>query len=215
MFKVKICGIREVRHLRAAVKSGASYVGFVFFEKSRRNVSIETAQRLARKVPKGVLKVALMVDPTDEFAFNILNHVPIDMLQLHGNETIDRVQRLKNISNLPIMKALGVNTKSDLAAIKKYEMVSDQILIDAKPPVESKVPGGLGKTFDWNILSEFQSKKPWLLAGGLTSKNVKIAIEKTGARQFDVSSGVEDECGVKSEEKIFEFINTLKGELDE
>ena len=90
-------------------------------------------------------------------------------------------------------------------------MVADQILLDAKPPLHSKVPGGLGQQFDWSIINGFEFKKPWLLAGGLTPENVKEAIKKTGAIEVDVSSGVEDEFGIKSEIKIFEFLNTLKG----
>ena len=211
MYKVKICGIREAQHLHTAVDSGASYVGFVFFEKSRRNVSIKTAQILANLVPKGVVRVGLMVNPRDSFIHKVLENVPIDMLQLHGHETVERVKKIKKMSNLPIMKAIGIGAKEDLAIVKKYEKFVDQILLDAKPPSEAKVPGGLGNSFDWDILCDFFCEKPWLLAGGLTSANIKMAIEKTRASQFDVSSGVEDKFGTKSKKKIFEFLNTLKG----
>ena len=211
MYKVKICGICEAQHLHAAVESGASYIGFVFFEKSRRNISIETAQLLANQVPKGIVRVALLVNPRDQFIRDVLKNVPIDMLQLHGQETIERVKNIKKMTNLPVMKAIGVATKKDLVLVNKYERVADQILLDAKPPAEAKVPGGLGKSFDWDILSDFFCKKPWLLAGGLTSENIKMAIKKTRASQFDVSSGVEDQFGTKSKKKIFEFLNTLKG----
>ena len=214
MYKVKICGIRETQHLHAAVKSGASYIGFVFFENSRRNVTIETAQKLASQVPKEVLRVALMVNPSDEFIHRILESVSIDMLQLHGHETSERVRTIKRLSNLPIMKAIGIGKKEDLALVKKYEIVADQILLDAKSPIDARVPGGLGKSFDWNILSKFRCKKPWLLAGGLTIENLSMAIEKTGANQFDVSSGVEDKFGIKSVKKICQFLNTVKGAED-
>ena len=210
MYKVKICGICEAQHLHAAVESGASYVGFVFFEKSRRNISIATAQLLANQVPKGIVRVALLVNPRDQFIRDVLKNVPIDMLQLHGQETTERVKYIKKMTNLPVMKAIGVATKKDLVLVNKYERVADQILLDAKPAAEAKVPGGLGKSFDWDILSDFFCKKPWLLAGGLTSENIKMAIKKTRASQFDVSSGVEDQFGTKSKKKIFEFINTLK-----
>ena len=190
--------------------SGASYVGFVFFENSRRNVPISIAKKLLVDVPKEVTRVALMVNPTDKFICQTLESVSVDMLQLHGTETIDRVVSIRRLSNLPIMKAIGISTKDDLALVNKYEMVADQILLDAKPPAEAKVPGGLGKRFDWDILSGFKCSKPWLLAGGLTAKNVNLAIKKTGATQFDVSSGVENKFGIKSNKKMFEFLNTLR-----
>lgn len=214
MYKVKICGIQRPEHVKAAVKSGASYVGFVFFKNSRRNVSIKVAEELLNNVPQEVMSVALLVDPTDKFICEILEKVSVDMLQLHGHETIDRVEKIKRLSKLPIMKAIGISSKDDLALINKYEMVADQILLDAKPPLNAKVPGGMGKKFDWDILAGLKYRKPWLLAGGLTAENVKCAIKKTGATQFDVSSGVEDKFGTKSKKKIFEFLNTLKGDLD-
>jgi len=210
MFKVKICGIRETHHLIAAVESGASYLGFVFFDKSRRNVSIEVAQKLAKATPRDVVRVALMVNPDDALISRVLDTVPIDMLQLHGHESIERVSNIKAMTGVPVMKAIGVGNKNDLAIIKEYELVADQILLDAKPPLTSPVPGGLGRPFDWSIINSFAFKKPWLLAGGLNSKNVKKAIKQTGATEVDVSSGVEDEFGTKSEKKILEFINILK-----
>ena len=210
MFKVKICGIREAHHLKAAVESGASYLGFVFFEKSRRNVSTEIAQKLAKATPSGIVRVALMVNPDDEFISRVLDAVPIDMLQLHGHETVERVSNIKAMTGVPVMKAIGVANKNDLSIVKEYEIVADQILLDAKPPLASNVPGGLGRPFDWSIINGFAFKKPWLLAGGLNSKNVKKAINQTGATEVDVSSGVEDEFGKKSETKILEFINILK-----
>ncbi len=215
MYKVKICGICEAKHLRAAVESGASYVGFVFFEKSRRNISIQMARSLVTGVPPEVVSVALMVDPSNEFICRVLENVPIDMLQLHGHETTNRLREIKNLTNLPIMKAIGVKSRDDLAIIEEYAIVADQLLLDAKPPKGAKVPGGLGNKFDWRILADFKCEIPWMLAGGLTSENIKTAIEQTTAFQFDVSSGVEDKFGTKSEKKIFEFLNTLKGDFDE
>ena len=160
-------------------------------------------------------RVALVVNPFDEQIRKIIESVPVDMLQLHGNETIERVQKVKDLTQLPVIKAIGVSSKKDLKFVRKYEMVADQILLDAKPPAEASVPGGLGKSFNWSILSEFQCTIPWLLAGGLTSENVRLAAKMTGAKQFDVSSGVEDDFGTKTEKKISQFIETLKGDLNE
>ena len=212
MVKVKICGIRESKHLRAAVESGASYVGFVLFAKSRRNISTQIARKLANETPSGVVRVALLVDPSDELILNILDNVSIDMFQLHGHESAERVLNIKTMTSVPVMKAVGIGDKSDLAIVKEYENVADQLLLDAKPPASSAVPGGLGRPFDWSLINGFEFKKPWLLAGGLNSKNVKKAVGQTGATEVDVSSGVEDEFGTKSETKIFELLNTLKGD---
>lgn len=211
MFKVKICGINEHQHLEMAVQSGASYVGFVFFEKSRRNISTEIAKELADQTPCEVIRVGLMVDPTDALIRRVLDTVSIDMLQLHGHESVERVFNIKTMANIPVMKAIGVSKIEDLAIIKQYEMVADQILLDSKPQLITDVPGGSGQQFDWRIIKGFEFKKPWLLAGGLNSENVKKAIEQTGASEVDVSSGVEDKFGIKSKTKIFEFLNTVKG----
>ena len=215
MYKVKICGIREERHIQAAIESGAAYIGLVFFQKSIRNVSIESAQALASNVPARVKTVALVVNPCDEVILKILQNVQIDMFQLHGNETVERVQQIKDISRLPVIKAIGVSSKKDLHKVRIYETVADLILLDGKPPSDAPVPGGLGKSFNWRILSEFKFRKPWLLAGGLNEENVRLAAHKTNATQFDVSSGVEDNTGRKSEKKIFRFIEALKGNLNE
>ena len=210
MFKVKICGITELQHLEAAVENGASYVGFVFFEKSRRNVSNLLAQKLANRTPCEVIRVALMVDPSDAFITRVLDTVSIDMLQLHGHETSERVLKIKAMTNMPVIKAIGVSDRKDLEIIRKYEMVADKILLDAKPPLNAGVPGGRGYQFDWSIINGYEFKKPWLLAGGLNQYNVKKAIVQTGATEVDVSSGVEDEFGIKSETKILEFLKTVK-----
>ena len=212
MYKVKICGICELGALNAAVASGSDYVGFVFFRKSKRNLTIKKARELSINTPQRVLKVALMVDPEDSDLKRVLEKVPIDILQLHGTESPSRVYNIKRNTGLSVMKAIGVSTKSDLERVDEYARVADQILLDAKPPIGSAVPGGLGKSFDWGILKGVKLSKPWFLAGGLNSKNLKDAIKFTGATKFDVSSGVEDAFGKKTEKKISEFINILKGE---
>ncbi|WP_069298818.1 phosphoribosylanthranilate isomerase [Neptunicoccus sediminis] len=202
---VKICGITTQESLQAVVSAGAAYVGFVFFPKSPRNVDIPTARDLALAAPEGVCKVALTVNATDAELDAILAEVPIDMLQLHGKETPERVAEVKARYGLPVMKAVGVADADDLPALNEYARVADQLLVDAKPPKTADLPGGNGLSFDWSLIAGRRWAVPWMLAGGLNPENVALAMQKTGARQVDVSSGVESAPGVKDSAKIAAF----------
>lgn len=205
--KVKICGLRTVADVMAAADAGASYVGFVFFPKSPRNVTIDEAAALAIEVPMGVAKVALVVNADDAFLDALTAKVPLDMLQLHGSETPARVVEVKARYSLPVMKAIGISTAADLEKIDTYAAVADQLLIDAKPPKDANLPGGNGNAFDWQLLAGRKYwTKPWMLAGGLTMDNVASAIATTGATQVDLSSGVESAPGVKDPALIHAFI---------
>jgi phosphoribosylanthranilate isomerase len=185
-------------------------VGFVFFPKSPRNVSVETARALALEAPPGLAKVALTVDADDAAFDELLERVPLDMLQLHGAESPERVAEVRARYGLPVMKAVGVANEDDLAAIDAYSEVADQLLIDAKPTEETVLPGGNGLSFDWRLLAGRKNwTKPWMLAGGLTPQNVAEAVRLTGARQVDVSSGVEGERGVKDAERMSAFARAL------
>ena len=204
--RIKMCGLRTAGDIVAATDAGAAYVGFVFFDKSPRNVSIEEAAALAVEVPVGVLKVALVVNPEDGFLDRLLNTVPIDMLQLHGAESPERVAEVKARYGLPVMKAIGIAGAGDLPKIDAYSAVADQLLIDAKPPADGDLPGGNGLTFDWRLLADRKYwTVPWMLAGGLTPQNVGEAVRLTGARQVDLSSALESEPGVKDPTKIADF----------
>lgn len=207
--RVKICGLRDAGSVAVAAQAGARYVGFVFFEKSPRNVSLSQATALALEVPMGVAKVALTVNASDDFLDALTAQVPLDMLQLHGQESPARVAEIRARYGLPVMKAVGIATASDLAAIAAYEAVADQILLDAKPPKGAKLPGGNGHAFDWGMLKGFQWQKPWMLAGGLTLANVAEAIRISGAQQLDLSSGVESAPGVKDPALIKAFIEAV------
>lgn len=203
---VKICGLKDPRHVAAAVETGAAYVGFVFFPKSPRHLEIDAARVLASKVPAGVAKVALTVNATDRDLDIITDAVPIDMLQLHGHETPMRVAEVKQRYGLPVMKAVAIADAGDVAVIDDFADVADQILIDAKPPTISDLPGGNGLSFDWRLIAGRRWSVPWMLAGGLTAENVAEAISLTGARQVDVSSGVESAPGVKEAQMIKRFL---------
>lgn len=194
-----------------AARAGAAYVGFVFFPKSPRNISLEQARALALATPIGVAKVALVVNPTDAELDTLTAEVPLDMLQLHGSEPPQRVTEIKARYGLPVMKAVGVAERDDLARIDVYSAVADQLLIDAKPPKGADLPGGNGLAFDWQLLRERKYwTKPWMLAGGLTPQNVAEAIARTGAQQVDVSTGVESSPGVKDVSLIAEFVSAAQ-----
>lgn len=208
--RVKICGLTRPDDVLAVADAGAAYAGFVFFPKSPRNVTVETARTLAVEVPMGVAKVALVVNADDAFLDVITGRVPIDILQLHGDETPERVAEVRSRYGLPVMKAVGVADAEDVAALDVYSDVADQILVDAKPPKHSDLPGGNGVSFDWRLISARRWSKPWMLAGGLTPDNVAEAIALTGARQVDVSSGVEASPGIKDAGLIRDFIQATQ-----
>lgn len=203
--RVKICGLRGADVMQSAVDAGAAYVGLVFFPKSPRHVTLEMAAGIAQQVPPGIAKVALVVNADDAQLDAMIDAVPLDMLQLHGAETPERVAEIRARYGLPVMKAVGVADADDLTAIDTYTQVADQLLIDAKPPRHADLPGGNGLSFDWRLIAGRRWPVPWMLAGGLTAENVAEAIRLTGARQVDVSSGVESAPGVKDAAMIADF----------
>ncbi len=207
--RVKICGLRTEADVLSVARAGAAYAGFVFFARSPRHLTLDQARSAALAAPPGLAKVALTVDAEDAALDAIVEGVPLDMLQLHGHETPDRVAQVRARYGLPVMKAVGVADEGDLAAIVDYLAVADQVLIDAKPPRDAALPGGNGLAFDWRLLAGRRWPKPWMLAGGLTAANVAEALRLTGARQVDVSSGVESAPGVKDAALIAAFVAAL------
>ena len=205
--RVKICGLREARHVAAAAEAGAAYVGFVFFPPSPRSLEAGAARALAVDVPPGVAKVALTVDSDDATLDRIVEAVPLDMLQLHGSETPERVAEVRDRYRLPVMKAVGIADEGDLTALDEHARVADQVLVDAKPPREAELPGGNGLAFDWRLIAGRRWPIPWMLAGGLTAATVAEAVRLTGAWQVDVSSGVETRPGQKDDGLIRAFLS--------
>lgn len=211
--KAKICGISTPETMQAALDAGARWVGLVFFPKSPRNVSIATAAELSRMVGTGTRVVGLFVDPSDELLADVTGQVPLDLIQLHGSETPERVAAIRARFNLPVMKALKVGDTADLDAAMAYEPVVDMLLFDAKPPRGAILPGGNGVAFDWSLLTGRVWSKPWMLSGGLDPANAAEAIRATGARAVDVSSGVEEAPGRKSPDLIRAFLEAV-GQVD-
>ena len=208
--RVKICGVTSQQLMRDVGNAGAQYAGLVFFEKSPRNLSLDKARSIALEAPTGLAKVALVVNPSDRFLDSLTTTVPLDMIQLHGSETPQRVSEIKQKTGLPVMKAIGVAEQDDLKKLDVYATVADQLMVDAKPAKDAILPGGNGSAFDWSLLQGRRWTGPWMLAGGLNPENVAQAIAITGAQQIDVSSGVEIRPGEKDKQKINAFVRAAQ-----
>jgi phosphoribosylanthranilate isomerase len=211
--RVKICGLRSRSEVGVAIAAGASYLGFVFFPPSPRHLTLGDARWVLQAAPEAATRVALTVDPTDEALEALLAAVPIDMLQLHGRESPERVAEVRSRFRRPVMKAVGIAGEADLAELDAYAGVADQILVDARPPRDATLPGGNGIAFDWRLIRGRRWIRPWMLAGGLTPENVAEAVRLTGAEQVDVSSGVESRPGYKDPDRVAAFVrNALEAE---
>jgi phosphoribosylanthranilate isomerase len=203
---VKICGLKSPEMVDVALESGADMVGFVFFAPSPRNVDFATARSLGKRVEGRALKVALSVDADDEELDQMIEALEPDLVQLHGRETPERVQDVRRRFGLPVMKALPIAERADLARIGWYEKAVDRLIFDAHAPPDASRPGGLGRSFDWQLLRDLNCAVPFMLSGGLDAGNVAEALRVTGAPGVDVSSGVERAPGKKEAGKIRAFI---------
>jgi phosphoribosylanthranilate isomerase len=202
--EAKICGLSTPDTLDAAIRFGARWVGFVTYPRSPRHISTETMRALGARVPAGVGRVGLFVDPDDALLDEKLATGALDLLQLHGSETPERVAQIRHRTGKPVMKAIKIAAAGDVArGIAAYVGVVDRLMFDAADGI---LPGGNAKAFDWTILSGRAVPVPWFLAGGLTADNVDEAARITAARAVDVSSGVEQSRGVKSVEMIRAFL---------
>lgn len=211
--KVKICGLKNRSHIEAAIDNGADFLGFVFFDKSPRDISIEKAVELfdfARTLSAKVKLVAVVVSPDDALLAQ-LSTIGHDYLQIHGDISPARAMQIKQMG-FDIIVAFGISGEADFAQTEAFENIADFFLFDAKPPNNAANQGGFGVTFDWELMLGFECRTPWFLSGGLTPNNVAAAIAATGAPMVDVSSGVESAVGVKDLALIKSFINAAKGE---
>lgn len=207
--RVKICGLKTADAVADAVAAGAGFLGFNFFGKSPRFVTMAQARRLTQEVPAGVAKVGLIVNESDAFIKTLLREVPLDILQLHGSETPERVAEIKELTGLPVIKAIGIAGPEDVPQIDLYAGAADMLLIDAKAPRGADLPGGNGITFDWRLVQRKYWSLPWMLAGGLTPDNVAEAARLTGAQVVDVASGVESAPGVKDAAMMRAFVQAV------
>ena len=207
----KICGLSTPETVRAALDGGAGYLGFVFFERSPRYLTPETAARLAEAARgKGVKVVAVLVDPDDALLESLRETLRPDLIQLHGKETPSRVWEAAIKANAGAVKAISVTSPADIDAASQYEAITEHLMFDAKAPEGSATPGGVGATFDWTMLSGRRFARPWFLAGGLDPWNVTEAIAASGAPMVDVSSGVERGAGLKDPGLISAFLDAVR-----
>jgi len=202
--RVKICGITTEDAVEAA--QGADYLGFVFYPPSPRNITPSKAAALAARSP--LAKVAVTVNPNDDFLATILTRFTPDYIQLHGDESVARVQHIKERFNIPLVKAFTIASGDDITAAYDYESVADMLLFDAKAP--KGLPGGNGVAFDWKLLTCHCFNKPWFLSGGIHAGNVEEALRASGALMVDVSSGLESKPGMKDPARMRDFLKKAK-----
>lgn len=201
----KICGLSTPETIDAALKGGASHIGFNFFPPSPRNVSFERASELASLVPAHVFKVGVFVDPCNALLDQAIAAGQLDVVQVHKTSP-GRTAAIRAHTRRETWGAIGVRTAQDLTNVAAFRGAADFLLYDALQPDDAALPGGMGIRFDWTLLDGFTHPLPWGLAGGLTPGNVAEAIRTTGATLVDTSSGVESAPGIKDVDKIAAFL---------
>ena len=206
---IKICGLKTAEAIDRAVARGATHIGFIFFEKSPRYIEPDDAARLADRVRGRAKIVAVVVNPANDDLDEIVATLRPDILQLHGDESPERVLTIKAVYGLPVMKAFSVRTADDLKRVEAYIGIADRFLFDAKPPKGSELPGGNGVSFDWSLLDWLDGSVDYMLSGGLNKDNIADALIITKAPGIDVSSGVESAPGAKSVAMIDEFFDAV------
>jgi phosphoribosylanthranilate isomerase len=207
----KICGLSSAEAVNAAIAGGAAYLGFVFYPPSPRAVTPAKAARLCVAVPSGLPRVGLFVDADDDTIGAVLAEAPIDILQFHGQESLERVANARLRFARPVMKAVAIAAPEDVIVAARYEEVADLLLFDAKPPRRpDALPGGNGLAFDWGLIAGRSWRREWMLSGGLTAERLPEAVRISGATAVDVSSGVENRPGEKDLDKISAFLAAVR-----
>ncbi len=208
---VKICGISTEGALEAAIEAGAEYAGFVFFERSPRNIALSRAAALARRAEGRIKTVALTVNAGAGAIEAIAGEVRPDFFQLHGDENVERIAAIRGQTSTKIIKAIKVGTPCDIQGARLYEDEADLLLFDAQAvSLPDVLPGGNGLSFNWRWLQGVALRRDFMLAGGLRPENVLTALEESGASAVDVSSGVESSPGVKDPALIRQFVKAAK-----
>tara|TARA_S200000501_G_scaffold32890_1_gene27486 strand:- start:74 stop:712 length:639 start_codon:yes stop_codon:yes gene_type:complete len=208
--QIKICGVKNKEIAQHAIDAGANFIGFIFYEKSHRNITIENCQQILTKIKDLTIPVAVTVNPDDQLLDGLLR-IGFQYIQLHGQETVEMVERIKLKYDFKIIKAFGVSSSKDLDELIKYEPFVEYFLLDSPP--QADIQGGTGSKFDWKIIEDSSITKNFFLSGGLDKDNIISAINLKKTSYFDVSSGVEDSEGIKDKQLITEFINKAKNIL--
>jgi phosphoribosylanthranilate isomerase len=208
--RVKICGLSRPGSVAAALEGGASHLGFIFFERSPRNVTPARARELVAGVEGRAATVAVTVDAGDPALDAIVAEMEPDMLQLHGGESPERVSELRQRYGRPVMKAIAVSGPEDIAAVAHYRHAADLILLDSRAPAGAGIPGGNGIAFDWALLDDIEGNQAYMLSGGLNIENVAEALQMARPWGIDVSSGVESSPGIKDDDRIVAFLSRVR-----
>ena len=205
--QIKICGVKNKEIAQHAIDAGANFIGFIFYEKSHRNITVKDCEQILSEIKDLTIPVAVTVNPDDNLLDDLLR-IGFKYIQLHGQETHEMVKRIKLKYNFKIIKAFGISSSEDLDELIKYEPVVEYFLLDSPP--QANVQGGTGNRFDWNIIKNLSISKNFFLSGGLNKDNIISAINFKKTSFFDVSSGVEDSEGIKDKQLITEFIDKAK-----
>ena len=200
--RVKICGITRIEDAIAAAQAGADAIGFVFDPKSPRHVHPDQALKIARALPPFITIVGLFVNAAPDTIEGVLSHVPLDLIQFHGNEKPEQCRRYHR----PYIKAIHMKPDVDLREMARLYGDATGLLLDT---YVADLAGGSGQAFDWNRIPRHLGK-PVILAGGLTPENVAEAVRKVRPFAVDVSSGVELSKGIKDANKISAFIEAVR-----
>ena len=207
--RVKICGLTRPEDVEAAIKYGASYLGFIVEANSARRLTVAQARKLSLPAKASAEFVAVTVNADDAVIEAIARQMQPSYIQFHGDESVDRIAEIARRYRIKTIKAVPISTPTDMITAEHYAGVADFILYDAKPPKGEQVRGGHGLSFDWNILTTSPLPKTWALAGGLTPENAAEALRRTNAPILDVSSGLEASPGIKDAHKIQAFMDAI------
>ena len=205
--KIKICGVKDLEIAKHAIDAGANFIGFIFYEKSHRNITIKNCEQILSSIKDTTIPVAVTVNPDDNLLDDLLR-IGFQYIQLHGQETHEMVERIKLKYDFKIIKAFGISSSKDLDELAEYEPFVEYFLLDSPP--QTDIQGGTGNRFDWKIIEHLSIKKNFFLSGGLNKDNIISAINLGKTSFFDVSSGVEDSEGIKDKKLITEFIDKAK-----
>jgi len=206
--KIKICGINNTTVLDCCSNLNVNYYGLIFYKKSPRNIDINVAKTLInfqkKTVPIGVFVNHDLHDLSELIKITNLKHI-----QLHGNESNDYISRLKDKINLEVIKAIGIHNENDLKKTELYPQ-ADYFLFDYKSK-KNELPGGNAQSFNWSIIKDQTIEKPWFISGGINKNNINELLENLIPYGIDISSGVEDQPGIKNTNKIKEIVRVING----
>ena len=207
--KIKICGIKNSNILKFLIDNSVDYFGLIFYEKSPRYINIDEASNLTKIAKDTKTKaVGVFVDFPINIIQKYIDNLNLKFIQLHGNESKNYINKIKNNNDIKIIKKIGINNKKDTLLTKEFT-IADYILFDYRPIYKDELPGGNAKKFNWEIVKNLNIEQKWFLSGGINVENIQNALDLNNLYGLDISSGVEDMPGVKSIEKISKILNII------